>query len=151
MAKTVADGLLSKAPEGTFFVRQSLFADEYVLSVVHLGVPTHYIVARNLDGSFAINKNRFGNVMSLHGLVDALRLPRPDWPIPLKMFVPHLGASEADMESESRFVELLERTFDIAGGEPQNLVCTLYYQSCVSMHHIVMFSPTSHRRRKHRT
>jgi hypothetical protein len=109
ISKADADDILSGCGDGTFLIRRRAKADEFVLSVVYMDKATHHLVAPDASGILAVNKHTFGDQKTIHSLVDALRLPRADWPVPLATFVPNLEATKDDIERENQFVARLTR------------------------------------------
>ena len=112
ITKAKAESILSDTPDGTFLIRRRINPDEYVLSLVYLGNATHHLIAPNDQGVLAINKKTYGDdLTAITGLVDALRLPRSDWPQPLQEFKPNPDASQDDIDAENRFVAMLTRAY----------------------------------------
>ena len=109
ISKADADDILAGCADGTFLIRRRAKADEFVLSVVYMGKATHHLVAPDAAGIMAVNKQAFGDQKAIHALVDALRLPRADWPVPLGAFVPNLQASKEDIDRENQFAARMTR------------------------------------------
>ena len=109
LTKAAAEAVLGPSPDGTFLVRRRVNPDEYVLSLMFMGAATHHLIAKNYDGVLEVNKKAYGDNRAIHTLVDALRLPRGDWPQPLLDFVPSSEASQGDIERELQFVANLKK------------------------------------------
>lgn len=78
----LADGGESIA--GKFLLRRKGSAEnDFILSVIYKGAPTHHAVAREREGKeFAVNKTPTGKT-DLEGVVEYLRSKQPKWPVPL--------------------------------------------------------------------
>eukprot|EP00039_Didymoeca_costata_P015995 m.279354 g.279354 ORF g.279354 m.279354 type:complete len:1428 (+) comp16321_c1_seq34:142-4425(+) len=132
--------LLSFKPHGTFLVRQSPGKNpDYPFSlglVVHnprrdTGIVVHHKIRREKDGRFLFKdiESDFGGAMSLVDLIDALRVPRDDWRIRLREFLPRNDAKEDAIVKESEKVsalliaakvdpEVLDKIEDIEAEDP---------------------------------
>ena len=109
LTKAAAEAVLGNASDGTFLVRRRVNPDEYVLSLMFLGNATHHLIAKGPDGLLEVNKKAYGDAHTIQSLVDALRLPRQDWPQPLLDFVASPEASAADIDAESAYAFNLKR------------------------------------------
>merc|ERR1712146_508892 len=78
---------------GKFLVRnKGTSTDDYILSVVYKGAPTHHALVRPSEGAeFTLNKQPTGET-TIEGVIDAYRSKRPKWPVPLTEGVPSSGA-----------------------------------------------------------
>jgi hypothetical protein len=109
ITKNAAESFLANAADGTFLIRRRTNANEYVLSLVYQQTPTHHLIAPDTDGNLTVNKQAFG-VKTIHGLVDLLRLPRADWPQPLREYKPHAEATQRDIDAEDTFAAKLVKS-----------------------------------------
>ena len=78
----LADG--GDGDNGKYLIRsKGNSTDEFILSVIYKGAPTHHAIARAGDGEeFTLNKNPTGCV-ELSDLVVKFRTKQPKWPVPL--------------------------------------------------------------------
>ena len=104
----LADGGESIA--GKFLLRRKGAAEnDFILSVIYKGAPTHHAVAREREGKeFAVNKTPTGKT-DLEGVVEYLRSKQPKWPVPLTE-----GVRGGDGGSDSNETENAEKA-DEAG------------------------------------
>lgn len=83
LTKSAAEELLTanggSSVSGKFLIRSK--GDDYVLSVIYKGNPTHHAVSHS-GTEFTVNKQSTGET-SLAGVVEYLREKRPKWPVPL--------------------------------------------------------------------
>lgn len=69
---------------GKFLVRsKGGSVNDYILSVIYKGAPTHHVLAReSLGAEFMLNKQPTGET-TLNGVLETYRKKRPKWPVPL--------------------------------------------------------------------
>ena len=86
-ALLLADG--GADDSGKFLVRtKGASGNDFILSVVYKGAPTHHALSRPDEGSdFTLNKAPTGQ-NSIGGVITAYRSKRPKWPVPLTTGVP---------------------------------------------------------------
>eukprot|EP00041_Stephanoeca_diplocostata_P017358 m.348471 g.348471 ORF g.348471 m.348471 type:complete len:626 (-) comp20674_c0_seq1:101-1978(-) len=86
--------------DGRFLVRTR--GNDYVLSVVYKGRPTHHLVARDDEDKLCVNKKRFGTSASnIEDLIAALSKPAKGWPVMLTTYprAPAAAATSADEDA----------------------------------------------------
>ena len=83
----LADG--GEDAAGKFLIRRKGTSEnDFFISVIYKGKPTHHALSREDEGSeFTLNKNPTGQ-MTLEDCVEHFRSKRPKWPVPLKDHVP---------------------------------------------------------------
>eukprot|EP00041_Stephanoeca_diplocostata_P031613 m.988954 g.988954 ORF g.988954 m.988954 type:complete len:1536 (+) comp23994_c0_seq4:216-4823(+) len=81
---------------GKFLVRsKGGSANDYILSVIYKGAPTHHVLAREGPGSeFSLNKQPTGE-KTLNGVLETYKKKRPKWPVPLTKGVKAKGGAKA--------------------------------------------------------
>jgi len=86
----LADG--GEAQNGKFLFRLKKGSEnDFILSVIYKGAPTHHAAAREAKGEeFSLNKNPTG-CTTLKELAEYLKTKRPKWPVPLTKGVPKDG------------------------------------------------------------
>jgi len=95
LSKDAANKLLiangGASVSGKFLIRQKGNSEDYVLSVIYKGTPTHHSIQKS-EGEFLVNKQPTG-ASTIADVVEHLRQKRPKWPVALTEAVLSNGAS----------------------------------------------------------
>ena len=74
--------------DGRFLVRKRENPNEFVLSVVYKGKPSHHLIKKNTRGILTIGTKEYGLHTELSELIKFLSKPVKGWPVPLDKSIP---------------------------------------------------------------